>query len=143
MVSGIILFNMGNHISDSLYPPCCHILSSDEDQPIVMDLYAGFDASGRLVVCVDSSDYDEPEYDCSTAAVVNLDDSRAMARRHRIRHSRLPAFIAECMEEWGEIINPTLSQVRDCFKEITECLLDEGCRFKILRTYGKSGHTCC
>ena len=58
---------MGKHISDSLYSPCCHIMSSDEDQPIVMDIYVGFNISGQLVVCVDLHDYDEPEYNCSTA----------------------------------------------------------------------------
>lgn len=134
---------MGKHISDSLYSPCCHIMSSDEDQPIVMDIYVGFNMSSQLVVCVDLHDYDEPEYNCSTAAVVNFDDSHKMARHHRVKHSRLPIFIAECMEEWGYIINPTFTQVRDCFKEITECLLDEGCRFRIKRTYGKGDHMCC
>jgi hypothetical protein len=118
-------------------------MSSDEDQPIVMDIYVGFNMSSQLVVCVDLHDYDEPEYNCSTAAVVNFDDSHKMARHHCVKHSRLPIFIAECMEEWGYIINPTFTQVRDCFKEITECLLDEGCRFRIKRTYGKGDHMCC
>ena len=134
---------MGKHISDSLYSPCCHIMSSDEDQPIVMDIFVGFNMSSQLVVCVDLHDYDEPEYNCSTAAVVNFDDSHKMARHHCVKHSRLPIFIAECMEEWGYNINPTFTQVRDCFKEITECLLDEGCRFRIKRTYGKGDHMCC
>lgn len=134
---------MGKHISDSLYTPRCHIMSSDEDQPIVMDIYVGFNISDQIVVCVDLHDYDEPEYNCSTAAIVNLDDSRKMARHHRVKHSRLPIFIAECMEEWGYVINPDFNQVRDCFKEITECLLDEGCRFKIIHTYGRGGHMCC
>lgn len=82
--------NMGKHISDSLYTPCCHIMSSDEDQPIVMDIYVGFNISDQIVVCVDLHDYDEPEYNCSTAAVVNLDDSHKMARHHRVKHSHLP-----------------------------------------------------
>lgn len=133
---------MGKHISDSLYTPCCHIISSDEDQPIVMDMYAGFNISGQLVVCVDLHDYDEPEYNCSTAAVVNFDDSQAMARNHRIEHSRLPVFIAKCMKDWSQVINPTFTQIGYCFKEITEYLLDEGCRFKIIRTYGKRDHIC-
>lgn len=133
---------MGKHISDSLYLPCCQIINSDDDQPIIMEIIVGFNQSGQLVVCADLYDYEEPEYNCSTAAVVNLEDSRKMARRHRVEHNQLPHFIGECMEEWGTIINPTLSQVRDCFKEITECLLDEGCRLKIIRTYGKDNHMC-
>lgn len=118
-------------------------MSSDEDQPIVMDIYVGFNVSGQLVVCVDFNDYEEPEYNCSTAAIVNLDDSHALARHHHVKYSRLPIFIAECMEEWREVINPNFNQVRDCFKEITECLLDEGCRFKIERTFGKYDYMCC
>ena len=118
-------------------------MGPDEDQPIVMDVYVDFNILGQLVVCVVLHDYDKPEYNCSTAAVVNLEDSQAMARRHRVKHSHLPMFIAECMEEWGEVINPKFSQVRACFKEITECLLDEGCRFRIERTYGKGDRMCC
>lgn len=134
---------MGKHISDGLYLPCCHIMNSDDDQPIIMEIIVGFNRTGQLVVCVDLYDYDEPEYNCSTAAIVNLKDSKKMARHHRVKHHNLPKFIGECMEEWGYIINPTFTQVRDCFKEITECLLDEGCRFKIIRTYGKDNHMCC
>lgn len=118
-------------------------MSSDEDQPIVMDMYVGFNISDRLVICVDLHDYDEPEYNCSTAVVVNPEDSHSMAHHHRVKHSALPGVIADCMGEWGEIINPTFTQVRDCFKEIIECLLDEGCRFRIERTYGKGGYICC
>lgn len=108
---------MGRHISDTLHIPWCHIMSSDEDHSIVIDLYVGFNISNQLVICVDLNDYNESEYNCSTAAVINY--------------------------EWNEIINPTLTQVTDYFKEITECLLDEGCQFKIKRTYGKGEHMCC
>lgn len=118
-------------------------MSSDEDQPIVMDITVGFNCMGQLVVSVDLHDYKAPEYNCSTAAVVNLEDSRKMAGRHHVKHAQLPTFIGECMEEWGEIVNPTFNQVKDCFKEITECLLYEGCRFKIDRTFGKGDRMCC
>jgi len=117
-------------------------MSSDEDQPIVMDMHVGFNMHEQLVIAVDLHDYDEPEYNCSTAAVVNRWDVRAMARNNRVEHSHLPKFIADCMEEWGEVINPNFSQVKDCFKEITDFLLDEGCRLKIIRTHGKGGHIC-
>lgn len=133
---------MGKHISDSLYLPCCHILNSDDDQPIIMEIIVGFNLSGQLVVCMDLLDYEEPEYNCSTAAVVNLEDSQKMARHHLVKHHQLPKFIGESMEDWDAIINPTFTDVRNCFKEITECLIDEGCRFKIERTYGKDNHMC-
>lgn len=134
---------MGKHLSDSLYTPCCQIMNSDDDQPIVMELIVGFNHEGRLMVCVDLTDYEEPVYNCSTAAVVNLEDSQKMSKRHHVKHHKLPKLISECMEEWSDIINPNFKQVRNCFKEITECLLDEGCRFKIERTLGKDEYICC
>lgn len=133
---------MSKHISDTLYR-VGHIMSSDEDQPIVMDLLVGFNFSDELVIVIDFFDYEEPAYNCSTAAIVNTDDARIMARRHNIAYSQLPRFITECMSEWREIINPGLNNVRDCFKEITECLLDEGCRFRIKRTHGPNDYICC
>ena len=108
-----------------------------------MNIRAGFDIHDQLVVCIDFENYRKPQNNCSTAVVVNRDDSEAMAIRHHVGHSELPAFIAECMEEWREIDRASLSKVKDCFKEITECLLDEGCRFKIVRTYGRDGSVCC
>lgn len=134
---------MGKHISDDLYTPCHRIMSSDDDLPVVMDLYVDFDVFSRLVVCVDLHHYHSPGRNCSTAAVVHPDDSRAMARRHGVDHSALPALIAECMEGWSRLINPSLTQVRHCFKEMTERLLDEHCRFHIRRTLGTRSHICC
>lgn len=133
---------MGKHISDCLHS-CCHVMSSDEDQPIIMDIYVGLTMRDELVISLDLSDYDEPLHNASTAAIVNIDDARHMAKRHKIKYESLPRFISECMEEWREIINPDFRQVKDCFKEITECLLDEGCRFKIKRIYSKGGQICC
>ena len=46
------------------------------------------------------------------------------------------------MSDWDEIVNPTIRQVYECFKEVTECILDEGCRFKIKRRYGLHGYMC-
>lgn len=79
--------------------PFCHVMSSDEDQPIVMDIYVGFIVRSQLVVSVDLYDYDEPWYNCSTAAFVNIDDARRMAKRHKVKYENLPRLIAECMAE--------------------------------------------
>lgn len=142
--SGVGLYHikMGKHISDSFYS-CRHVMSSDDDQPIVMDIYAGFTIRDELAVAVDCTDYDEPWYNCSTAAIINIEDAGRMAEYHKVSYYELPQFISECMVEWREIVNPTFRQVKDCFKEITECLLNEGCRFRIERTYGKNGCICC
>lgn len=132
---------MGKLLGDEFYT-FCSIMSSDEDQPIVMDIYVGFTWREELAITVDCHNYEDHRYDCSTSAIVNEQDARAMARRHKIKYPQLPRFIADCMAEWREIINPDFRQIADCFKEITECLLDEGCRFRITRTHGKDHSTC-
>ena len=133
---------MGKHISDSLQSYCL-VMSSDEDQPIVMDIYVGFTMHGELAISIDRSDYDDPRNNASTAAIVNIEDAHRMAEHHKIKYEDLPCFISENMEEWRDMPNPDFSQVKECFKEITERLLDEGCRFEIKRTYGKGGYACC
>lgn len=133
---------MGKHFSDNLYS-VWQVMRSDEDQPIVMVIHAGFTVRDELAVSVDLYDYEEPWYNCSTAAIVNIDDARRMARRHRVPYDRLPMFIVSCMEDWREIVNASFRQVVACFKEITECLLDEGCRFRIERTCGSNDRICC
>jgi len=121
----------------------CHIMSSDEDQPIVQDLGVGFDADKNLLVIIDNVDYEDPHYNCSTAAVVSRPEALRLARRLKVQLHQLPFFIGDCMAEWETVPNPTFSQVQDCFKEITECLLDEGCKFRIRRTRGRHGYVCC
>ena len=38
----------------------------------------------------------------------------------------------ENMDDWRVAVNPGVGDVRDCFKEITDRLLDEGCRFRMI-----------
>lgn len=126
---------MGKIKSDTLKKRV-QIMVSDEDQPIVTEIYVGFDGRNNLVVSVDNLDYESPEFDCSTWVTVRRDEVAMLAKRLRIKKYNLPQFIAYCMSEWREIVNPTGSQVKDCFKEITECFLDEGCHFRVGRTSG-------
>lgn len=117
-----------------------HIMSSDEDQPAVMDLNVGFTYRGQLAVTLDYFDYDRGGHLHSMSAIVATDTARRMARRNGVAFDALPAFIADCMSEWGEVVNADFRCVTACFKEITECLLDEGCRFRIARTPGAGRH---
>lgn len=110
---------------------CCPVMCSDEDQPIVMEIYTGFDTRNSLTILIEVTDYDNDRRECETVATVNTEDAEAMAARHRVSYPELPAFISECMSEWRDIVNPDFTEVRNCFREITECLLDERCRFKI------------
>ena len=119
------------------------IMNSDNDQPIVRELYAGISVKGELIVCIKHTDYDDKRYNCSTCAVISRDETKKLARKLKVKFQNLPRFISDCMSDWDEIVNPTIRQVYECFKEVTECILDEGCRFKIKRKYGLHGYMCC
>lgn len=128
--------------SDSLHHYAL-VMESDEDQPIVMQIYVGFDERDNLVVSIDNLDSEDRRYNCSTWASVSKGGAQRLARRHGVELYALPEFIADCMAEWRTIVNADFNQVRDCFKEITECLLDEGCRFRLGRTTGPRDFICC
>lgn len=49
------------------------IISSDDDQPIVQDLYVLIDSSYKLTVSVTNIDYEDDRYNCSTSAIVSPD----------------------------------------------------------------------
>lgn len=121
----------------------CHVFCSDEDQTTVEDITVGFDSRQNLIILLEYTDYDSPSHNSSIHAKVDADEAAMLAARLEIPLTRLPSFISESMDDYSSIINPTLSQVRDCFKEITECLLDEGCHFSIIRTPSRNGFTPC
>lgn len=132
---------MGKHLSAELCS-CCYIMYSDLDQPMVMEVMVGFNTRSELMAVIIYDDSEEPWYNCSTAAVVNFEDAMKMAEHHKIPYWKLPDFIGECMEGWGELVNADFKQTKACFKEIVDCLIEEGCRLKIIRTYGKNGYMC-
>lgn len=132
---------MGKHISDSLF--CTQlIMSSDEDAPIVRDVVVGFNLDKQITVSLDHFDYDHCEYNCSTAFIVNLTDALKLARKLKVRYVELPYYITLYMEEWRKVVNPTLSMAKDCFCEIYDNFLAEGCRLKMIHTYGKNHYQC-
>lgn len=119
------------------------IMSSDEDCPIVEDLTAGFDNRNNLIILIEHIDYDDPRRNCRTYASVDMHEASKLAKRLKVSITGLPGLIAESMDDYAAIINAGLSDVQACFKEITECLLDEGCRFRIARQPGRNGFLCC
>ena len=132
---------MGYHISNSLFGTYL-VMSSDEDAPIVRDIVVGFNQDKNVTVSLDHYDYEQKEYNCSTAFVVNQIDGFKLARKLNIPYKDLPHYIALYMEDWRKIINPTLYQVKDCFCEIYDNFLAENCRLRMIYTYGKKGYQC-
>lgn len=133
---------INRHISSRLIASDL-ILSSDDDQPQVEDLIIGYDAKGRLIIVVEYHDYDDERYNCCTYMKLSYDESRSLARRLKTTFIGLPRYISACMDEWKTIVLPTMNQVEACFKEVSDCLIDEGCRFEIKRHYGIYGFSCC
>ena len=128
---------MKNLISEQL------IMCSDEDQPIVQDLIVGFDTKFNLVISIIHTDYGDRRKNCSTSVVLLHSESMRLARCLKVHHYQLPQHIAECMSEWSEVANPSLKDVQDCFGEIIECILNEGCKFRIRRYFDRRGKVCC
>ncbi|MGI6220039.1 MAG: hypothetical protein ACOYJE_09345 [Bacteroidaceae bacterium] len=120
-----------------------HVMSSDEDQPVVEDLYVGFDADMRLVVTLEHVDYDEPEYSCSVSAVVDKEEAFVLSKKLGVTMMELPDALGDSVDEYAETANACFRQVQECFKAIVDGLLSEKCPYRLVRKYGKHGFICC
>lgn len=118
------------------------IMSSDEDQPVVEDLYAAFDESMNFILAVEHTDYDFRDSSCMVYAVVSREEAFKLAKAYGVSVKELPKAIAESVSEYTEMVNADLSDVSDCFREITDLFTEKNCRFKVLREYGKDGYIC-
>lgn len=121
----------------------CYIFNSHDDFPVVEELYAGFDENFNLIILCEHTDYDEPLYNCSTCAVVSKEDAYRLAKKLKVSVQDLPKEIAESMSDWNDIVCPLPKDVRACFKEITDCLLEDGCHFIINRNPSQNGYISC
>jgi len=120
-----------------------YIFSSDDDGNPVEDIYVGYDGNFNLIVLIEHTDYDEPEYNCCAYAIIKKDDAFSLAERLKVSMSDLPDVVGDSVDdEYYEIINPSIRQTQECFHEILECFVDEKCRFRLVRTYGAYGYTC-
>lgn len=119
---------------------CICVFNSHEDFSVFEAVYAGYDENLNLIIICEHTDYDAPDYDCALYAVLNKHEALRLARRLKVTLLDLPLQIAESMSEWDEIVCPLPSDVRNCFKEITECLVDEGCHFRIKSKPARNGY---
>lgn len=125
-----------------LIPPVC-IFNTHEDFEDYEAVYVGFDSKINLIILCEYSCYSRPEFDCGTYAILSPGEAFRLAKRLKVALSDLPAEIGQAMADWNEIHFAEPSDVRDCFKEITECLIDEGCRFRIARRRARNGYINC
>ena len=131
---------MKNYLNTDELLNMSHIMSSDEDQPMVNDVYAALTPCGDLIIGLSHHDYDDPRHDCATWVKVKFAHAHRLAKRLGIGLLDLPSHISFCMSHWGEVVNANLDETRDCLGEIIDCLLDEKCDYSIHRTYGSGGY---
>lgn len=89
----------------------------------------------NLIIMCEHTDREKQDYDCATYAILDKHEAIRLAGRLKTTLLDLPLEIAESMSEWRDMACPLYADVRDCFKEITECLIAEGCHFKIKRKF--------
>lgn len=87
MSSFLLCEHQSNKISNMHYLDLycsAYVFNSDDDLPFVADLTVGYDlASNDLIILLAYTDYEEPEYNCATWAIVKKDDAFKLARRKR------------------------------------------------------------
>ncbi|MCM1220735.1 MAG: hypothetical protein NC548_40220 [Lachnospiraceae bacterium] len=120
-----------------------YIFNSHEDFSVVEDIYAGFDKDFNFLILCEHTDYDDSRYNSATCAVLSKEEAYRLAKRLKVSLSDLPLAITESMSEWNEIPCPLPKDVRACFKEITDCLIDEGSRFIIKIKPSPNGYFPC
>lgn len=108
------------------------IFSSDDDQPVVEDIYVGYDSYLNLVVMIEHTDYDYPHYNGCTYALIKKENAYKLAKRLRASMSELPCIIQESSDGYDDIINPNFQQTRDCFYDILRRLSYEHCKYRLI-----------
>lgn len=119
------------------------VFSSDLESDVVEDIYVGYDKKLNLIVLLEHSDYYRPERNSSAFAVIRKANAYRLAKRLGVAMTEIPEIVAGSVgEEFDGLVNPTLGQTRECFKDILDRFLDEKTNFRLIRTYDKRGHTC-
>ena len=94
-----------------------HIVSSDEDQLIVEDLYVGFNTDMDLLIVLDHTDYEDKANGGSVTAIVSKENAYLLSQRHKVSMSLLPEFLSRSQEEYSSLVNPDCNQVQECFRQ--------------------------
>lgn len=119
-----------------------NIYNSDEDADIVEDIYMGYDQSMNLNIVLEHSDYSEPQYNCLVYAEINKDEAYELAKRLHVPMTHISDAIKTSIGNYKHIVNPSLNQTRDCFKQILDFIADNNCRYRVHRTFGADNYTC-
>lgn len=110
------------------------IFGSHDDFSIILDLYVGYDNDFNLVILCEQTNYERPDSICALCAIVEKEEAYKLSRKLNVSMNDLPREISNAMSHYEKINCPEPSDVRDCFREITECIVEEGCKFKMIKT---------
>ena len=108
-------------------------MESDDDLEIWSSLEIGFDYRDALIVRLDFADYDDHTRDNVLYAVVDADEVPIMVDHLRkvdvVPTADLPKAIAERCA--GHPVPVPPSYVRSAFKEVLDCIIDCGARYRL------------
>lgn len=108
------------------------IACSDEDmERIWTELAAGFDEKKNFVIEMDDT-FDYPEGRSGekiTRAVTDMDNTQVLCRYLNVGLLDLPEAISDKFGNSNPNLTP--SQIKSIFKEITDFLVDAGCKFTV------------
>lgn len=119
------------------------VMCSDEDQMVVQDVTIGYDETFNLIILIERSDYEDHDNDCATWAVIDKNDAAELSRRLNVPMRELPKAMGQSMSNYSDIVNATLSQTKNCFHSILDCLTSYKCRYRIVRQPSADGFSCC
>lgn len=120
-----------------------YVFSSDDDFNPVEDIYVGYDERFNLIVMIEHTDYDFPEYNSCTYVRVSREETFKLSRRLDVSLVELPALISDSIDDdYCGIVNPSTRHTKQCFREILECFTAEGCRFSLVRQKDATGYAC-
>ncbi len=83
-------------ISDDLIRCVC-VFNSHEDFSVFEVIYVGYDTNLNLVIMCEHTDYDEPDYNCATYAILSKHEAARLAKRLKVTLLNHPMNIAKSM----------------------------------------------
>lgn len=106
-----------------------YIAESHDDNPVVESIIVGFDDDKRLLLKLVHTNYDYPECNTRTIAVLVFNEAVRLASRLKCRTAQLPEKLWDLFGV--EVDTYTTSQVKDVFKDMLDYICSLGVKFTV------------
>lgn len=106
------------------------LIETDNDQPVVVSVTAGYNDDLCMVVRLEYENYEDKERSCTKDAIVAKDDAYKLAKAMKVEMNKLPAKICT---EFGVPLNGfyTPSEACSIYDDILGIITAYGIRYKI------------